>query len=160
MRAVRSILLFHAVRAEEPLALERICAALRERWPGATIVAAAPSRAAWLSDLSGADDVLVMGPWRRTLSKIRARRFDAACIVYDAPSLPGPTALEAVALASGCGRLTALAGGGVVGLSRIKVGLRVAAGLVTAAVLAAAGAAAAVIVSGFLIASALTGRSK
>jgi len=160
MRAVRSILLFHAVRAEEPEVIERLCAALRGRWPGAAIVAAAPSRAAWLLDLSGADEVLVMGPWRRTLRKIRARRFDAACIVYDAPSLPGPVAVEMVALASGCRELIALVHDRPIPMSRIALGLRIGAGIMIAVLLGAAGIAAAVIVSCLLTASALTGRTK
>jgi hypothetical protein len=159
MCPVNSILLLHAVREEDYRAVQEICRALRNHWPGAAIAVAASSRAAWLSNLSGADEVLVMGGgWRKSLQKLRSRRFDAACLVYEAPRLPGPVALEVIALASGCSRFLALVDGRVVGLSRFRLGVRAGTGIVIAALAAAAGAAAAVIVSAFLVASALTPR--
>jgi len=159
MALANSILLLHAVREEDPLALKEICRVLRQRWPNATIAAAVSSRAAWVSNLVGADEVLVMGGgWRRSLRKIRSREFAAACLVYDAPRLPGPVTLEVIALASGCGRFVAVAEGRAVSLSRLRLGVRAGAGIVIAALAAAAGVAAAVVIVSFLIASAVAPR--
>ena len=123
------VLLLQVVRLEDPQASGPVCQALRRRLPGCAISLPAHYAVARVGHLAGVDDVMVMEPgfWKGA-RHLRTQRFDAACIAYECPSLPGPLGLEALALTSGATRLLAATGGELRGISRGKLALRVLCG--------------------------------
>jgi hypothetical protein len=136
------LMLLQVVRLEDPQACEPVCQALRERFPGSIISLPAHYHVARVGHVSAVDQVILMEPalWKAA-GELRARRFDAACIAYECPSLPGPLRLEALALLSRSGRLLAYVDGRLREVSSARLALRIACGLGIAALCAILGTA-------------------
>jgi hypothetical protein len=133
------VVLLQVVRLEDPGACEPACRALRRRFPGCVISLPAPYAVARVGHIAGVDRIVVVEPgFRKATRQLAAERFDAACIGYEWPSLPGPLALEVRALMLGTAHLLAAVGGELRGMSRARLALRVACGLGIAALCAVA----------------------
>lgn len=155
MAAFRTVLL-QVVRLEDPHACEPTCRALREGFPGSIITLPAEYHVARVGHLSGVDEVMVMEPgfWKQVRA-LRAQRFDAACVSYECPALPGPVRLEAMAMLCGSRGLLAASGAWLGDIARFRLALRIACGLGMAALCAIVGVALSLVLMPLLLLSRL-----